>query len=543
MKVHQVVARELVACGTEVVFGVIGEGNLEIVDNLVANRGVPYLATAREDGAVLAADGYARVSGRVGVCSTTRGPALTNAVTALAEAARARTPLVMVAGDTAPGRGLLQDIDQADVVRSTGAGLQQLGSAASAAEDVVLAFRRADSERRPIVLNIPEQLVAEDCPGGSPERSELARSGVRPAAAAVRRAVDLLERAERPVLLAGRGAWRSGAAARLVELGEQVGALLATSALAKDMFRGHPFNIGICGSYASPATRRLILQSDCVVAFGASLNRYTTEHGGLMDHATLIHCDSDAGRIGEWQRADQALHGDAAAAAADLLAECRRRGLTRAGWRSDELARELASQRYEFDDQSDASGMDLRAAITTLDRLLPAERTVVVDGGAFHAEPIMNLGVPDPDGFIFGIHFGSIGLGLGLGIGAAVARPDRASVVVVGDGGLMMSLAELDTITRYQLPVVVAVMNDAAYGAELFALKAHKRSPGLAYFDRPELAGLMDAFGGSGATVCTVDDLLALEPELAKPSGPMLLDIKLRRGVVTDWYRRLMPGA
>ena len=154
----------------------------------------------------------------------------------------------------------------------------------------------------------------------------------------------------------------------------------------------------------------------------------------------------------------------------------------------------------------------------------------------------MHLGVPDPDGFTFGIHFGSIGLGLGLGIGAAVARPDRTSVVVVGDGGLMMSLAELDTISRYQLPVVVAVMNDAAYGAELFALKAHKRSPGLAYFDRPEFARLMDGFGGRGATVCTVDDLLALEPELRKPSGPMLLDIKLRRGVVTDWYRRLMPG-
>jgi thiamine pyrophosphate-dependent acetolactate synthase large subunit-like protein len=225
-----------------------------------------------------------------------------------------------------------------------------------------------------------------------------------------------------------------------------------------------------------------------------------------------------------------------------LLAERRRRCFASDGRRTPTLEEELRLQTDGFDDQGDDRGMDLRTAMVTLDGMLPEERTLVVDGGAFHAELIMGLRVPDPSAFVFSLHFGSIGLALGCGIGASIARPDRTAVVLVGDGGLMMSLAELDTAVQHNLPMIVVVMNDAAYGAETFALRAHKRSLGLAYFQRPDFAQVMNSLGGEGYSVRSDEELRALAPALKDPTGPILVNVNLRRGVVTDWYQRLMPG-
>lgn len=163
MKMYEAIARSLSEHDVDTVFGVLGEANMLIVDTMVRDHGTRYVAAKREDAAISMADGYARVTGKVGVATVTHGPALTNTVTALTEAGRSRTPLVLLAGDTPEeDRRNPQDIDQIAVVRPTGAAIQNVRSAATVTEDVVLAFRRAVTDLRPVLLNVRVQFEDED---------------------------------------------------------------------------------------------------------------------------------------------------------------------------------------------------------------------------------------------------------------------------------------------------------------------------------------------------------------------------------------------
>lgn len=538
MPVSEAIGRTLVDRGVEAFFGLVGSGNFAVTNALHA-AGAAFYSSRHEGGAVAMADGYARACGKIGVCSVHQGPGFTNTLTGLTEAAKSRTPLLVLAADTPP-RTLWSNfkIDQGSLARTAGALVERVRGPETAAADAARALRRARVERRPVVLNIPIDVV--EAPAGPPDIPEWpALEPSRPSEGSVGRVADLLEGASRSVILAGRGAALAGAREALEALGDRIGALLTTSAMGHGLFAGHPYNLGIAGGFSSPLAVELLARADLVLAFGASLNHWTARHGRLFPStARVVQVDLDEEVIGALHRVDVGVVGDAAATARAVDEELRRRGISKGRFKSEELAREISTRRWRdepYEDKGGAGYVDPRTLSIALDDLLPAQRTVATDSGHFLGYPSMYLEVPDQRGFVFPNAFQSVGLGLACGIGAAVARPERLSVAAVGDGGALMALGELETAARYRLPMLVVVYNDAAYGAEVHHFGPMGHPVDLARFPDTDFAALARAAGAEGLTVRSVEDLAPLKSWLGRREGPLVIDAKVNPEVRAEW--------
>jgi thiamine pyrophosphate-dependent acetolactate synthase large subunit-like protein len=547
MQVSEAVGRALGRHGPSHVFGLVGSGNFAVTNALV-EEGVQFVAARHECGAVAMADAFAQVTGGVGLCSVHQGPGLTNTLTALTEAAKSRTPLLLLAGDTAAAalRSNFR-IEQDQLVRSVGAIAERLHGPETAVADALRAVRRARVERRPVVLMLPLDVQAHEWQDGSsstPEPPTLRPA--LPAPEAVAAAVEALRRAKRPLIIAGRGASESRAGSVLEELAEVLGALLATSAVANGLFARNPWALGISGGFASPTAAELIGQADVVLAAGAGLNMWTTRHTRLLHpHATVIQIDHDPDAIAAHHRVDLALVGDVAESARCLLAELEPEA-SRSTWRTPELAERIRSgawQSTRFDDASSTKQIDPRALSHALDQLLPAERTVAIDSGHFMGYPAMYLRVPDERAFVFTQAFQAVGLGLASGIGAAVARPDRLTVAALGDGGAFLSLPDFETVARLGLRMLIVIYNDAAYGAEVHHFGPRGDPLDIVQFPDTDFAAIGRAVGLRGATVRTVADLNAVTEWLDSGASPgLVLDAKVVPTVVAEWLEEAFRG-
>src|SRR5215211_133934 len=535
--VVDMVARGVLDAGGDIAFGVVGSGNFTVTEALVAQGG-RFVAARHEGGAACMADAHARVTGRLGVCSVHQGPGLTNAMTGIAEAAKSRTPLIVLAGDT-PAAAVRSNfrIDQAALVEAVGATAERVHGAATAAEDVGRALRRAIVERRTVVLMLPLDVQGAPCGASPVRRAEVLAPA--PVPASVTALADLLASARRPVLLAGRGAVLADAGAALERLAERTGALLTTSAMGHGLFAGHPWNLGISGGFASPLAAELLPQADAIVAFGTQLTRWTTRQGDLIGAGTRVaQVDVEIEAIGANRPVDVAVLGDARATAEAVVVELERRGDRADGWRNAELGAAIAGRRWRdepFDDASDSEHVDPRALTIALDELLPSERTVVVDSGHFMGFPPMYLRVPDAAGFVFTQAFQSIGLGLANAIGAAIARPDRLTVAALGDGGALMAMHELETAVRLRLPLLAVVYNDAAYGAEVHHFGPHGHDLGIVRFPDTDIAALARGAGAEAISARAVSDLAPIGAWLDRRERPLLVDAKVNPDVCAEW--------
>ena len=612
--VAEAVGRALAGLGIEQVFGVVGSGNFHVTNALVAG-GARYVATRHECGAATMADAYARISGRVAALSVHQGCGLTNAITGVTEAAKSRTPMLVLAAET--GASALRSnfrIDQAALATSIGATVERIRSPETAVADAARAFRIAAGQRRTVLLNLPLDVQAAPCPPGAdvvPPAVELLPPS--PSPDAVARLADLLARARRPVFLAGRGARVSGARGSLERLASATGALLATSAVAKGLFNGNPWYLDISGGFATPIAAELIGEADLVVAWGCSLSMWTTRHGALIGRdAALVQVDLDAETIGASRPVDLGVLGDVDATALAVLATLAERSAPAAvgvpaaddvpaavdvpaagdmpaavdvpaagdvpadgdlpaagdvpaagrapgagpgsvdsgigrGYRSGELlARIDAGRRWRdvpYTDESDGTHIDPRTLSIALDDLLPAERVLAIDSGNFMGYPSMYLSVPDDDGFCFTQAFQSIGLGLATAIGAALARPDRLPVAALGDGGAMMSIAELDTVVRLGLPMVIIIYDDEAYGAEVHHFGPDGHALDTVVFPPTDIAAIARGFGCDGVVVRSVEDLRAVAEWLAgSRSRPLLVDAKVVATHGSWWLEEAFRG-
>jgi thiamine pyrophosphate-dependent acetolactate synthase large subunit-like protein len=544
VRVGQAVGAALADLGVDRVFGVIGSGNY-VVTTTMAARGAGFVAARHESAAVCMADGYARATGRVGAASVHQGPGLTNALTGVAEAAKSRTPLLVLAADT-PAAAVHSNfrVDQAAACAAVGAAVERVHTPQSAMADVERAWRRARDHRRTVVLLLPLDVQAAELPPAPPTKDAPPPRPPAPAAAAIAEAADLVERARRPVILAGRGA--VGGGGPLVELADRIGALLATSAVANGLFAGHPYDLGISGSFASPVSAELLAGADLLLGFGASLNNWTTKHGALIGpDARVVQVDVDPEAIGARRPVDVAVVADAAEAAAGLLGELGRRGFAGQGARSPELAARIAGGRWRdqpYQDASTDATIDPRTLTIALDDLLPADRALAVDSGHFMGWPVMYLPVNDARAFVFNQAYQSIGLGLGAAIGAAVADPGRVTVAALGDGGTFMSLGELETAARLRLPLLVVVYNDDAYGAEVHHFTDQPEGLDLVRFPETDLAAVGRGVGADGVTVRAPRDLEPVAAWLARRDRPMVVDAKVTPTVVGEWLEEAFRG-
>jgi thiamine pyrophosphate-dependent acetolactate synthase large subunit-like protein len=541
--VSQVVGATLAALDVDTVFGLMGSGNA-IVSNALVAGGASFHAARHEGGATAMADGWARVTGRAGVVSVHQGPGLTNTLTALAEAAKSRTPLLVLAGETpAAARRSNFRIDQHGLVESVGAVADRVHGPTTAAADAARALRRAQIERRPVVLMLPIDVQTLPVPEGArlPAPVTPAPAAPAPRADAVAQAAALLAGAQRPLIIGGRGAVLADAGAALEALGERAGALLATSAVAKGLFAGLPYALGISGGFASALGAELLPQADVVVAFGATLNHWTTRHGALIGpNATVIQVDLEADAIGANRPAALGILGDARLTAAALLAELERTGGGGPRWRTPQLASRIASERWRdepYEDEGTAEQIDPRTLSIALADLLPAAITVAVDSGHFLGYPSFFLDVPDARSWIFVNAFQAVGLGLGNAIGAAVARPGRITVAALGDGGTFLALQELETAVRLRLRLLVVIYDDRAYGAEVHHFRTLGEEVALAQFPDADLAAIARACGAAGIIVRSAADLAPVAGWVRDGAGPLVVDAKVNPDVCAAWLQ------
>ncbi|GHD07981.1 thiamine pyrophosphate-binding protein [Zhihengliuella salsuginis] len=551
ISVAEFVGRALATLGAGHCFGVVGSGNFEVT-NALRGAGVPFTAARHEGGAATMADAYARMSGRVGLLSVHQGCGLTNATTGIGEAAKSRTPLLVLAAETA-GAAVTNNfaMDQPGLARSVGAVPERVNGADSARDDVVRAFRTARDGRRTVLLNLPLNVQSQRVPESllddvaEPE----AVLPAKPGDAAVARLADAFARAERPVIVAGRGGRAAGE--ELLALGAASGALLATSAVANGLFAGDEFNIGISGGFSSPLTAELIGGADLIVGFGCALNMWTMRHGRLIGaDAVVVQVDVEDAALGAHRDITFGVLGDSAAAARAVTEALAASG-PRTGYRSDALRQRIASRsRWRDTDTPDLSTggddarIDPRVLSARLDELLPAERIVSVDSGNFMGYPSAYLSVPDEFGFCFTQAFQSIGLGLATALGAAAAQPGRLPVLGTGDGGFLMAVSELETAVRTATPLVVVVYNDAAYGAEVhhFGQAGDGVDMGAVTFPETDVAALARGFGATGVTVRGVDDLDAVAAWLEDPQGPIVIDAKIASDGGAWWLHEAFAG-
>jgi len=532
MRVADAVGRTLADLGVSQVFGVVGSGNFRVTNALVAT-GARFVAARHEGGAASMADAYSRVTGEVSILSLHQGCGLTNALTGVTEAAKCHTPLLVLAADTAVGDVTSNfHIDQDAAVLAIGAKPMRIHSAETAVSDAARAFRLAQIERTTVVLSMPVDLQDREIryPGARPVSNLRVPKPVVSAADATELA-NLLARAERPVIIGGRGA--RAAKKELRDLATATGALLIASGGGRGIFEGDEWALDIVGGFATEGAADLVREADLIVGFGVALNNWTTRGGALIEKATLVQVDDRAEAIGKHRLVDLGIVGDTAAvarAAREVLAATKE---TSVGYRTPEVAERVRHARYWSDqhiDPTDEPGFVDPAALTNaLDAMLPDERVVVVDGGNVNAYPGAHLRVPDDEGYVLPLSFQSIGLGLGSVIGAAVARPDRLAVLGTGDGSLLMGAVELETAVRLRLGILVIVYNDSAYGAEvhLFPGSTPKEQE-IVRFPDTDIATIARGYGCDAVTVRSLDDLGGVSAWLESDRNrPLVIDAKI----------------
>jgi thiamine pyrophosphate-dependent acetolactate synthase large subunit-like protein len=550
MRVGEAIGDAIVAEGIDIAFGLIGEGNIAVAQRLGENPGVRWYAARREDAVVSMADGYMRRSGvDVGFATVTCGPGFTNAVTAIAEARKAGTPLVVLTGDTPREEPLHpQAIDEHTFAAATGAGVHQVRSPVTAVEDVELAFRRARRERRPIVLILSAD-YADQLYSGPPAENDARMHALSPDRASPSNAIlsevaDAAGTAERPVILAGRGAFRAGASNALTELAEQLGAPLATTLRARGLFAGHRLEVGMAGGFPDGLANELLQGADLVLAFGTSLSDQTTKAGALFNADDVVLFDPDPEACVSRIRPRRAFAADVRVAAEALRHTIANRSDRAARRARLETTLTALAERRSADNGSaqETERFDAMVLAMTIDALAPASRNVVVDLGYFTPEACRHVAVNAPGRFIYTVNFGSIGLSLATAAGASIADPQVPTLALVGDGGLLMSIGELETIGRYRLPVTVVVFDDSALGIEYHALRLRQGDPHLAAFPPVDFASVARAFGIEAVTVHSAHELHQACSGSEVWQAPFLIDARVDGTVETDWLRELVDA-
>jgi thiamine pyrophosphate-dependent acetolactate synthase large subunit-like protein len=545
--VASVIAGDLAGYGARRCFALLGTANFK-VSHALAQAGVELISARHECNAASMGDAYAKATGELTLVSVHSGPGLTNALTGIGEAAKSRTPLVVLAGDV-PNGAVKNNfyIEQAEMVRAVGAVSERLHTVNSAREDTLRAVTRALRDRQTVVLSMPLDVQHTPLPTNQPPLELPGAPGrLHPDPRAIERLADALSRAQRPLILGGRGAVISDAEGTLVALADSVGALLATSVCGHGLFTGNPWSVGISGGFSSPVADELISESDIILAFGASLTQWTTKKGKLIaPGAVVAQVDVEVPKLGYQMPVQIAVHGDAKATAEALLEELGRRGVQRAGRRTNAVRERIRAgdnHHYPWPEESSAQFIDPRTLSKAVDAILPADRVVASDSGHFCGWVPRYLRVPNARASCLSHSFQSVGLGLPSVIGLAVANPGKLAVLGTGDGGFLMSIADLETAIRLGLRLCILVYNDSSYAAEVHYFRRQGFSVDIVQFPETDFASIARGYGARAATVRTPADLEPVKAWVAEGCpGVFVIDGKINPDLEADWHAEHFP--
>jgi len=519
----------LVAQGVTDVFGIVGSAYMDALD-LFPLAGIRFISVAHEQGAGHMADGYARASGRHGVCIAQNGPGVTNFVTSTAAAYWAHSPVVVVTPETGSmtlGLGGFQETEQLPIFSKITKYQAHVNNKARMAELTARAFDRALLELGPAQLNIPRDFFYGDieCEIPRPLVIERGAGGEQ----ALDAAAELLASAQFPVIVSGGGVIAGDASAAAVRLAELLQAPVCNSYLHNDSFpASHPLWCGALGYQGSKAAMKLIAKADVVLALGTRLGPFGTlpQHG--LDYwpknAKIVQIDADPRMLGLVKPISVGICGDARAAAEALLARLSGktlRGHANKGARLETIKAEKAQWEAELEGwthEKDTWSLEIsrssaymhpRQMLRELERALPEGAMVSTDIGNICSVSNSYLRLERPRSMFAAMSFGNCGYAFPTIVGAKVAAPERPAIAYVGDGAWGMSFGELATCVREEIPVTAVVFNNGQWGAEK---KNHvdfydRRFIGVNLDKQPSWAAVAKAMGAEGHRIDKLSDV------------------------------------
>ena len=464
--------------GVRYIYGIVGSCMIEIMDDLYGREDITFVGTRHEQGAAHIADGFARVSGKVGVCMATNGPGATNLVTGASVALLSHSPLVVVTGAPMLAhmyRDAFQEIDQVAMFRPITKWSVQVPRANRIPELFRHAFRIATSGKKgPVHVDLPRDILNEDADVEllSPEEYREERAG--PAhPETVARAAEALLRARRPAIVAGLGVADSGARTEVLELAEMLSAAVVTSYARNDAVpTEHPLVIGPIGRAGAPEARTALRAADLIFAAGTRLAHFTTfyDDSVLPRGVPILQIEIDPKEIGRNYPVQVGMVGDVRETLRALLTALRARPQT---WpRNREHLAEIAERKREraerlaAADRLDGVPVKPRRVYAELRKVLPRDAVVCIDGGTTIAPAFNMLDFNQPYSFVTPVDQGCLGFAFPASIGAAMAAPSRPVVSINGDGSFLMNACEIETAVRFGVPVVALVLNNNCWGSE-----------------------------------------------------------------------------
>ncbi len=528
MTPSEALVETLAANGVTEVFGIVGSAYMDALDIFPA-AGIRFIPVAHEQGAAHMADGYARASGRHGVCIAQNGPGITNFVTAIAAAYWAHSPVVFITpetGSTTMGLGGFQETEQLPIFSKITRYQGHVNNPRRMAEIAGRCFDRAMLEMGPAQLNIPRDYFYGDIQAAIGAPMRIGRGAGD--AAALDEAAALLAAAKFPVILAGGGVIMAEGTAEAVRLAELLHAPVASSYLHNDSFpASHPLWCGPLGYQGSKAAMKLIAQADVVLALGTRLGPFGTlpQHGleYWPANAKIVQVDADAKVLGLVKPISVGIHGDAKAAAAALVERLRGRELAgranlaerkarieseKAAWEQELTAWTHERDPFSLEVAQGSPHMHPRQMLRELEKAMPKHAMVSTDIGNICSVSNSYLRFDEPRSMFAAMSFGNCGYAFPVACGAKVAAPHRPAIAYVGDGAWGISLNELLTCAREKIGVTVVVFNNAQWGAEKKNhVDFYSRRFQAVNLDSPSWAKVAQAFGCEGVTVDRLADV------------------------------------
>jgi acetolactate synthase-1/2/3 large subunit len=532
----QIIWECLMREGVSVVFGYPGGAILPTYDAML-DYPIHHVLTRHEQGAAHAADGYARASGRVGVALATSGPGATNLVTGIATAMLDSSPIVCLTGQVATsviGSDAFQEVDITGVTLPITKHNYLVTHVEELARTLRDAFHVAREGRPgPVLVDIPKDVQNARCEFVYPEDSPAFPRRALPTqlpAEQLERAAEMLNRAERPVILAGRGVLHSGATTRLREFAEKTQIPVALTLLGLGVFpRQHPLCLGMVGMHGEAYANRAVQQADVLIAFGMRFDdRVTGNLKTFARAAKKIHVEIDRSEIAKNVHVDLALHSDVGAAIEQLLP--RVQAIARPQWHAqiDEWRAEAAAR--DILRRNDATGLVPAHVIHDLWRATDGNAIVVSDVGQNQMWEAQYYYHDMPRTLITSGGLGTMGFALPAAIGAKFARPEAEVWVVVGDGGFQMTQAELATLAQEHLKINIAIINNGYLGMvrqwqQMFYERRYAATP----ISSPDFVKLADAHGISALRVTQRDEVIPAIQQARTQPGPVLIDFRVQQ--------------
>ena len=525
----------------EVIFGILGGAVLPIYDH-ICNSEIRHILCRHEQGAAHAAEGYARASGKPGVCLATSGPGATNLVTGIANAYMDSAPIIALTGQVPTtsanttymiGRDSFQEADIVGITTPITKYNFQLKSAAEIPETVKNAFHIATTGRPgPVLIDIPKNLQTEVAEMNFSDKIRIKgyKPNSKPHPLQIKKAVKMLTKAEKPVILSGGGVITSNASHELLKIAEMLLAPVATSFMGKGSFpENHPLSIGSIGMHGNPVANKLVCEADVLLAVGTRFgDRATGTIDTFCSNAKKIHIDIDAAEIGKNIEVDVPIVADAKKALKELNTRISKQVKNREDtpWRN--LVKETKQELNPPPKENDNS-LKPKTLLYELRKILPKDAIITTEVGQNQMWSALYFNSLKPRTFISSGGLGTMGFGFPAALGAKVAYPNKSVVDIAGDGSFRMTEQELATSVTEDIPVIVIVLNNSVLGmvAQWQRLFFKKRYSAIKLGSSPDFVKLAEAYGAQGLRAETLKEVSDAVKKALKSDVTTVIDIPI----------------